>query len=142
MVVSFLQCMEVTENFNLHNKQNIRSQRFIFILNLTHIPILHMVFFIITKLLCKLCFSSCHWCQYIEEHSIFHPPILDQTGKIFHIFILPYGFGWSLYKSAIFQLSALSRSGLAFLDKHTNFHIYWVHHFLFQFWLQDTVNSV
>jgi hypothetical protein len=58
----------------------------------------------------------------------FRPPFRNSHGKIFRISnFFPLWFGRSLCKSAKFQLSTSFRSGLAFVDNHVNFHIYWAH---------------
>jgi hypothetical protein len=49
----------------------------------------------------------------------FRPPGKNLPGFGFFLW-----FRWSIYKSAKYQLSNLSRSGLAFLNKHTKIHMF------------------
>jgi hypothetical protein len=55
-------------------------------------------------------------------------PISKPQGKISQVSDFTLWFGYSLYKSSKFQLSTSTRSGLAFVEKLANFHVYWVHH--------------
>jgi hypothetical protein len=62
---------------------------------------------------------------------MFHPPFFNLWGNIFQVSDFYLWFWRSLYKSAKFQLSTSSRSGLAFLHKDTkedsvpNFGLWW-----------------
>jgi hypothetical protein len=54
-----------------------------------------------------------------SKHCIFHPQFWTFGGYISQVLDFFLWFAWSFYKSAKFQHSTSSRSGLAFLDKHT-----------------------
>jgi len=55
-------------------------------------------------------------------------PISDPRIKMFPVSDISLWFELSLCNSAEYQLSTSSGSGLAFVENHANFHIYWVHH--------------
>jgi hypothetical protein len=83
-----------------------------------------------------------HWCQYIEEHCMLHPPFWTPPpgAKFCRFMILPFGSDAPSVSPPNVSSFTSSRSGLVLLDKHGNFsYLLGPPSCFLEFWLQNHV---